>query len=65
MKRSLRKTVRFGLLGVVGLLVLALLAWHPWTRASMEKSTVELPALKAPPTGEEDLLVVIYSGDGG
>jgi type IV secretory pathway VirJ component len=64
-KRSVKKIIRYVLFGIAALLVLALLAWHPWTRASMEKSTVELPALKAAPAGEEDLLVVIYSGDGG
>lgn len=52
-------------IGLVLLIAVAFLAWHPWTRASLESATVELPALKAPPTGEEDLMVVIYSGDGG
>jgi type IV secretory pathway VirJ component len=60
-----KKIVRVVLLAVVAVLVLGLLAWHPWTHASMEKSTVELPAEKAAPAGQEDLLVVIYSGDGG
>jgi type IV secretory pathway VirJ component len=61
----MRKFLRYGLIAVGAIVVLGLLAWHPWTRASMEVSTVELPALKAAPVGEEDLLVVIYSGDGG
>lgn len=60
-----RNVLRVVLSCVAGAVVLALLAWHPWTHASMEKSTVELPALAAAPAGQEDLLVVIYSGDGG
>lgn len=61
----MKKIVRYVLSAIGVLLILGLLAWHPWTHASMEKSTVELPALTAPPKGQEDLLVVIYSGDGG
>jgi type IV secretory pathway VirJ component len=64
-KPSAKKTFRRILLAIAALLVLGLLAWHPWTRASMKVSTVELPALTAAPAGQEDLLVVIYSGDGG
>jgi type IV secretory pathway VirJ component len=60
-----RKVVRNIAFVVIALVLGGLLAWHPWTRASLESATVELPALKAPPTGEEDLMVVIYSGDGG
>lgn len=56
---------RYILLAVGAMIALGLLAWHPWTHASMEASTVELPAQKAAPAGQEDLLVVIYSGDGG
>ncbi len=65
MKPSAKKTFRRILLAIAALLVLGLLARHPWTRASMKVSTVELPALTAAPAGQEDLLVVIYSGDGG
>jgi type IV secretory pathway VirJ component len=61
----MKKFLRYSLVAIVVALVLGLLAWHPWTRASMEVSTVELPAQKAPPAGQEDLLGVIYSGDGG
>jgi type IV secretory pathway VirJ component len=61
----MKKTFRYTLVAVATLLVLGLLAWHPWSHASMEVSTVELPAQKAPPVDQEDLLVVIYSGDGG
>jgi type IV secretory pathway VirJ component len=61
----MKRVLRYVLIAVTAAVVLGLLAWHPWSRASMEVSTVELPALKAAPTGEEDLLVVIYSGDGG
>jgi type IV secretory pathway VirJ component len=60
-----KKIVRIVSLTAAAVIVLGLLAWHPWTHASMEKSTVELPAQQAAPKGEEDLLVVIYSGDGG
>ncbi|HEY4090312.1 MAG TPA: AcvB/VirJ family lysyl-phosphatidylglycerol hydrolase [Luteibacter sp.] len=61
----MRKLFRNLILALIALLLAGLLAWHPWSRASLESATVELPALKAPPTGEEDLMVVIYSGDGG
>ncbi|UPG85656.1 virulence factor [Luteibacter aegosomatis] len=61
----MRKILRYVLLGLGLVLAVGLLAWHPWTRASLEVSTVELPALTSPPKGQEDLLVVIYSGDGG
>jgi type IV secretory pathway VirJ component len=60
-----RKVLRNTGIAFVVLLAVAFLAWHPWTHASLESATVELPALKAPPTGEEDLMVIIYSGDGG
>lgn len=65
MSKPKKNVLRVVLSCVAGAIVLALLAWHPWTHASMEKSTVELPALAAAPAGQEDLLVVIYSGDGG
>jgi type IV secretory pathway VirJ component len=61
----MKRVLRYILIAVTAAVVLGLLAWHPWSRASMEVSTVELPALKAAPVGQEDLLVVIYSGDGG
>lgn len=61
----MKRVLRYLLIAITAAVVLGLLAWHPWSRASMEVSTVELPALKAAPTGQEDLLVVIYSGDGG
>ncbi|MDF3983503.1 AcvB/VirJ family lysyl-phosphatidylglycerol hydrolase [Luteibacter sp. PPL201] len=61
----MKKILRYTLVGLVLAVAIGLLAWHPWTRASLEVSTVELPALKPPPPGEGDLLVVIYSGDGG
>jgi type IV secretory pathway VirJ component len=61
----MRRFLRYILLAVGAMVALGLLAWHPWTHASMEVSTVELPAQKAAPAGQEDLLVVIYSGDGG
>lgn len=61
----MRKVVRYVAMALGLALVLGMLAWHPWTRASLESATVELPALKAAPAGQEDLLVIIYSGDGG
>lgn len=61
----MKKVVRYTLWLLAACFVVGMLAWHPWTHASMETSTVELPALKDAPKGEEDLLVVIYSGDGG
>ena len=61
----MKRFLRFPLIAIGAMVALGLLAWHPWTHASMEVSTVELPAQKAAPAGQEDLLVVIYSGDGG
>jgi type IV secretory pathway VirJ component len=60
-----RKILRYIGIVLAVMIALAVLAWHPWSHASLESATVELPALKAPPAGEEDLMVVIYSGDGG
>ena len=50
-----------GLLGVV-------MIWNPWSRVSLEKATVVLPVpaiSTAPPAGRDDVMAIIYSGDGG
>ena len=45
----------------------AVLAWHPWSRVSLRDATIVLPAPRAviAPAGRDDVLAVIYSGDGG
>lgn len=50
-----------GLLGVA-------MMWNPWSRVSLEKTTVVLPVPVAgttPPAGRDDVMAIIYSGDGG
>lgn len=48
---------------VLGLAVI----WNPFTRISLERATVVVPpaAQVAPVSGHDDVLVVVYSGDGG
>ncbi|WEN14177.1 virulence protein [Rhodanobacter sp. AS-Z3] len=57
------------MLAVVGASVLgAVMMWHPWSRVSLEKATVVLPVAAistAPPAGRDDVMAIIYSGDGG
>ena len=43
----------------------ALLAWHPWKHPTLAQSTTVLPATAAAPAGHDDVLAIIYSGDGG
>ncbi|MGY3038475.1 type IV secretory pathway VirJ component [Rhodanobacter sp. TND4EL1] len=53
--------VAAGLLGVA-------MMWNPWSRVSLEKTTVVLPVPVAgttPPAGRDDVMAIIYSGDGG
>jgi type IV secretory pathway VirJ component len=63
MKR--RKKLMLSGLGacVLGLAVI----WNPFSHVSLEKATVVLPAAVqvAPPSGRDDVLVIVYSGDGG
>jgi type IV secretory pathway VirJ component len=50
-----------------GLMGIALI-WSPWSRVSLEKVTVALPVASisvAPPAGKNDVMAIIYSGDGG
>ncbi len=44
-----------------------LLAWHPWSRLSIDQSSVVLEATPgvAAPAGRDDVMAVVYSGDGG
>ncbi|TCV92763.1 virulence protein VirJ [Luteibacter rhizovicinus] len=61
----MKKILRYTLL-TLGIAIAALvLIWHPWVRIPIEKATVELGAHATPPAGQEDLLAIIYSGDGG
>jgi len=57
------------MLAAVGSCLLGIaLIWNPFSRVSLEKSTVVLPASSAsvaPPAGERDVMTIIYSGDGG
>jgi type IV secretory pathway VirJ component len=52
---------------VAGVVVLgaALLAWHPWKHPTLAQSTTVLPATAAAPAGHDDVLAIVYSGDGG
>ena len=47
--------------------VAAVLAWQPWSRVSLQDATIVLPVPPAvtAPAGRDDVLAVIYSGDGG
>jgi type IV secretory pathway VirJ component len=43
------------------------LIWHPWSHVSLEDATIVIPAAAgvAPPPGKDDVLAIVYSGDGG
>lgn len=44
------------------------LVWNPWSRVSLEKATVVLPVtstVATAPAGKDDVLAIVYSGDGG
>jgi type IV secretory pathway VirJ component len=43
------------------------LIWHPWTHVSLEDATIVMPATagSTPPPGKDDVLAIVYSGDGG
>lgn len=60
--------MKLRVLGVIAILiVIAALIWHSYSRPSMTSATVALPAVTqvtAPP-GYDDVLTIIYSGDGG
>jgi type IV secretory pathway VirJ component len=50
-----------------GLMSIALI-WSPWSRVSLEQVTVVLPVagISTPaPAGKDDVMAIIYSGDGG
>jgi type IV secretory pathway VirJ component len=49
--------------GVLGLAIV----WNPFSRVSLENATVVVPAAAqvAPPSGRNDVLAIVYSGDGG
>ena len=52
------------------LLVLALavlLAWRPWSHPGLAETTTVLPAPTGvtPPAGRDDVLAIVFSGDGG
>lgn len=53
------------MLAIVSVTLATVLAWHPWTHASMAKATTVLPATAAAPPGKDDVLAIVFSGDGG
>lgn len=56
------------MLSGLGACVLGLaMIWNPFSHVSLEKATVVLPAAASatPPAGRDDVMVIIYSGDGG
>ena len=60
--------MKLRVIGVIAiLLVIAALIWHSYSRPSMASATVVLPATAqvAAPPGYDDVLTIIYSGDGG
>lgn len=61
----MKNALGYSALGIAALLAVALLLWHPWVRTPIQKATIPLAAQTAPPAAQEDLLTVIYSGDGG
>ncbi len=55
-------------LAIVALCVLGLLIWNPFARVSLKNATVVLPVnpkAPPPPAGKDDVMAIIYSGDGG
>ena len=53
---------------ITACLVGGVLVWSPWSRVSLEQTTVVLPVASistAPPAGKDDVMAIIYSGDGG
>lgn len=56
------------LLAIAAALLAVMLVWRPWSRVSLEKTTVVWPVANqsiAPPAGKSDVMAVIVSGDGG
>lgn len=63
MKRRRSILLAVAVAGLAGMLAL----WGPWSRMSLERATVVLPAKAGAmaPAGKNDVLAIIYSGDGG
>jgi type IV secretory pathway VirJ component len=64
MNRSSKITLVIAGLCLLGLLLI----WNPFTRVSLKNATVLLPVSPAappPPAGKDDVMAIIYSGDGG
>ncbi|MEO5813017.1 MAG: AcvB/VirJ family lysyl-phosphatidylglycerol hydrolase [Rhodanobacter sp.] len=56
------------MLSGLGVCVLGLaVIWNPFTHVSLDNATVVVPAAMqvTPPSGRDDVLVIVYSGDGG
>lgn len=48
-------------------LLTGVLIWSPWSRPGLQSVTVALPVagIRPPPAGKDDVMAIIYSGDGG
>jgi len=56
------------MLTIIGVLAGGAMLWNPWSRVSLEQATVVLPVSSismAAPAGKDDVMAIIYSGDGG
>lgn len=63
MKRVIKKI----LLLLLAIAVVGLAIWRPWHQATMQESLTVIPAKTGvtPPPGQDDVLAIVYSGDGG
>ncbi|KRE88660.1 virulence protein [Frateuria sp. Soil773] len=52
---------------LLALAAAVLLAWRPWSHPGLAETTTVLPAPAgvAPPAGRDDVLAIVFSGDGG
>jgi len=61
------KWLRRILLVLLVLVAAVLLAWRPWSHPAMAETTTEMaaPPGVTPPAGQDDVLAIVFSGDGG
>lgn len=66
MTRSMRQRTKLVFV-VVACVLVAVLAWHPWSKVSLRDASIVVPARRGviAPAGHTDVMAVIYSGDGG